>query len=431
MSIEPFTLPENLLLGVATSALQIEGGDTQNDWYRWSRQPGRIADGTDSFRAADHYARYKEDAELMAEMHVQVYRMGVEWSRIEPQNGVFDREAVKHYRDEITLLREKGIRVLVTLLHFSLPLWVADAGGFLCGDISDWFVRYVEYITEQLADLVSEWVTVNEPNVQTFFGYVAGVWPPGNRKVGDMIKACRHMVRCHTRAYTRIHEIRASRGFADTKVGCAMHMRVFDTSRGGRLTGRLMQYLFQDALLASMADGAMRIPFGVGGKKGKYSDFIGLNYYTRCYVRLKGFEICTLQGVAVNDLGWEIYPEGLTILCKALYAKFSLPVWITENGTCDNNDAFRARYLAEHVRRAADLLKEGVPVERYYHWTLTDNFEWAEGESARFGLVHVDFQTQQRTVKHSGRFFTQLAAQRGVTQEMAEAFLQTQTYVMK
>lgn len=426
--MKPFHLPKGFLLGSATAATQIEGGDQNNNWYDWCRQ-GKIKDGTSSLRADDHWNRYREDAALLKELSHQVYRMGIEWSRIEPKKGVFDESAMQHYRDELTLLVQNGIRPLVTLHHFTHPLWLSREGGFENPGVVTLFERYVRYVVSHIGDLVSEYITINEPNVYVANGYFFGTWPPGKTDLKAGLRVYVNMARCHIAAYKAIHELRA--GYAEkTMVGVANHLRVFVPRNRlnplDHLAAGVMSYLFQDGIVRLMSRGSLHFPAGlfIGRKmKGNYCDFMGINYYSRSTVRFRGFQDGVMPGTPRNDLGWEIYPDGIRILCEKYYKKYHVPIWITENGTCDANDSFRPAYLCSHLQKVAEAIRNGAKVERYYHWSLMDNFEWLEGESARFGLVHVDYETQRRTVKKSGRLYSEICRAGGLTQDAIDRYL--------
>lgn len=417
-----FRLPEGMRLGVAASATQIEGGDTNNSWYAWYLQ-GHIKDGSDPSRAAQHAVLWREDAAIMHKLGLQIYRMGVEWSRIEPEEGHYDELALMRYREEILLLRKYGIDVLLTLHHFTNPLWFEKKGAFLHKDAETVFLRFVERVVRTLGDIVSDYVTVNEPNVYATFGYFFGEWPPGRRSFFEAMRVMRTLAGCHARAYTLIHRLRREMGHADTKVGFAHHMRVFapkDKKNIWHRTGaRLTERLFQTVLEQAMYEGRGVFPLGkpAGIRPGLYCDFHGVNYYTRSTVT--GIGDGVRRGSPVNDLGWEIYPEGIVECAKHLYQRWKLPIYITENGTCDNQDDFRCRYLFEHIDA---LCKSGLPVQRYYHWCFTDNFEWLEGESARFGIVHVEYETGRRVVKESGNFYAALIREGGVDETLYERY---------
>lgn len=414
--------PDGFLFGTATAAVQIEGGDRNNSWYRWS-ELGKIRDGSHSIVACDHWNRVEQDIGLMRRIHSGTYRMGVEWSRIEPEEGRFDSEALAAYRRELELLREAGIVPLVTLHHFSNPLWLEDSGAFGRPDIVRIFRRYAEVVYRALGDLCEDWVTINEPNVYLVFGYLYGFWPPGKKNPIAFVRRARNMIRCHLAAYDRMHRI-ANREGRRVRVGVAHHLRIFDSEHGNsaeRVLSRIYDRYFQDLFLRGTTEGRVYRPFGPvepfgpPGPDGYYADFLGLNYYTRDVLgfhldpRTLFVRFGTAPGAAVNDLGWELYPQGLFRLGMALARRYDLPLWITENGTCDAADAFRSEYIVSHLRQVLRLIRHGARVERYYHWSLMDNFEWIEGVSARFGLYEVDFETQVRRLRPSGRLYGEIS----------------------
>ncbi len=417
----PFHFTHSIDLGVATAPTQIEGFETDNSWYDWAALPGNIIDGSTPSCANEHWTRYKEDIDLMASLHIRHYRLGLEWSRIEPEEGRFDEAAIAHYREELCYMLEKGIRPLVTLHHFSNPSWFERRGAFLSKDSIETFLRYVRFAVAKISDLCAEFITINEPNVYAVNGYLYGIWPPGRKKLSQTLSVMNTLAVCHLRACMAIREI-----FGDkpVQVGYANHFRIFRAPSPAvlaRLQTRLMDYLFQGGLTRLMTTGQPAFPFGCfsGIKKGLYCDFIGINYYTRC--TLKGFtELPAPFSSPRNDLGWEIFPEGVRALADQYHERFGMPVWITENGTADAADAFRTEYIYDHLR---ELALNCPFVERYYHWTFIDNFEWAEGETARFGIVANDFRSQERTVRKSGRFISDMIRNHGVTGQMISEYL--------
>lgn len=420
---------DGLLLGVATSATQVEGGEVDSTWVDFARHPGTIADGSSCTRATDHWRRWREDTELMASLGVQVHRLGLEWARLEPRPGEWDDSAFDHYRAELQLLRDKEIRPLVTLHHFSEPMWFARAGGWLGPDAVDVFERYVRTVVSRLGDLVDEWVTINEPNVYVTAGYVQGTFPPGRRNLREAMRVYGALAEGHIRAFAAIHELQPGPA---TKVGVAHHLRPFRPGNPHnpwhRLLTPVMRHLFQGAIVRAMTTGEFRPPLRrrAGVERGRYADFFGLNYYSRTTVTR--FEDGTPPGVPVNDLGWEVYAAGLAEMATWAWETYPLPIWVTENGTADAEDAFRARYLYEHLSVIAERRAAGVPIERYYHWCFVDNWEWADGEVPRFGLVALDHETQERTVRESGRFFAEIVATGGITSEMHAKYVAGQRY---
>lgn len=415
----------DMLIGTATASLQIEGGDRANNWYDWAQLPGTIADGSTPLRATDHWVRWRKDTALMAELGMQTYRMSLEWSRIEPKPGDFDRAAIARYREEVEAIRAAGIVPLVTLHHFSHPSWFQGLGAFTSPHAPDRFLRFVEVVVEALGDLVTDWVTINEPNVYAVQAHLFGEAPPGTRDWGAVRATLRHMAIAHCRAYRRIHEL-----LPEARVGFAHHARVFAPRNRWNPLHRVMSVLdralFQDLLADAMLGGRFprllgRAPADV--TPGRYYDYLGLNYYSRSAVR--GIDDGTFPGAPVNDLGWEIYPEGLVEVARDLHERYPAPIWVTENGTADARDAFRARFVHEHLRAAAT---SALPFERYYHWCFVDNWEWAEGEEPRFGIVALDFETQERTPRDSARFLQAVIRDGGVTRGVYDEFVAGRHY---
>ena len=414
-----FHFPENFVLGAASAATQVDGDCKESNWYDWY-QKGHIKDNFDPNIATLHRAHLEKDTALMAEMGIRHYRFGLEWARIEPREGEFCEEEWAKIRAEILLLHAHGISVLLTIHHFSNPMWFEKRGGFLHPDCVAIFVRFAQKAAEQLGDLVSEYITINEPNVYAVNGYFGGGFPPGENSFFKAMKVMDNMGECHRRAYEKIHEVREKMGFTDTKVSFAHHMRAFAPMHRNnplhRLCARISENLFQCKISRTYL-------LGSGADEGCFADFLAINYYTRTASR--GFSDATFAGAAVNDLGWEIYPQGIVECCQKLHDILpDLPIYITENGTADNRDAFRRLYLYDHLKALCD---SGLPVTRYYHWCFVDNWEWLEGFSARFGLVALDTETMERTVKPSGEFYKQMIKNKGVTAEMA-AELEKEAY---
>jgi len=428
---------DGMLLGVASAATQIEGGDVESSWSDWASRPGTIADGSTPARATDHWHRWREDTELMASLGVEVCRLGVEWARLEPRPGRWDDAAFARYRAELELLRRKGIRPLVTLHHFTHPLWFERDGGWLApGALWHW-ERFVAEVVTRLGDLVSEWVTINEPNVYVTGAHVFGDFPPGHHSLREGMRVYSVLAAAHLRAYTLIHSLQPGPG---TMVGVAHHLRPFRPGNPRnpwhRALTPAMRHLFQGAIVRAMTTARFTFPLirppgtpppaPTGDGAAAYADFFGLNYYSRTTVTR--FDDGTPPGVPVNDLGWEVYAAGLGETARWAWETYRLPVWVTENGTCDAADAFRSRYLWEHLSVLSGARAQGIPVERYYHWCFVDNWEWNEGEGPRFGLVALDYETQERTVRDSGRFFAEVIRAGGGTPELHAAYVAGQEY---
>ena len=415
-----------LLIGAATAAVQIEGGDTTNQWHVFAQEPGRIVDGTTPTPATDHWTRWREDTDLLGDLGLQVYRLGIEWSRIEPRPGRVDEGAVRHYRSELAELGRRGIRPLVTIHHFSHPTWFEERGGWTAPDAVDTFLDHVERVVTLFGDLASEWVTINEPNVYATGGFLFGEFPPGRRGAWADIRAVLHsMARAHCRAYHLIHALQPR-----ARVGIAHHLRVFAPRNRlnpiHRMLARTNAYLFQGAITDAMLGG--RFPRILGPQPadvspGSHYDYLGINYYSRTAVSRMADG--RFDRVPVTDLGWEIHPSGLVEVARWLHARYPGPIWVTENGAADRADAFRARFIYDHLQA---MVSSDLPFERYYHWCLVDNWEWAQGHTARFGLVELDLETLARRVRRSGRFLSRAVAAGGVDESLYDEFVADSAY---
>lgn len=425
-----FKLKENMKLGVASAATQIEGGELNHSWNNWY-QNGKIKDGSNPANANQHYEKWKEDADIMHQMGISVYRMGIEWARIEPEEGKYDQEAIKHYRRELEYLKKLGVEPLLTIHHFTNPMWFEKKGGFSKSQNAKYYLRLVKRVVHYFGDLVSEYITINEPNVYAVNSWFYGAWPPGVKSLKKTTDVMSVLAACHIQAYRLIHRERAKRGLHDTKVSFANHLRVFEPKDPKNLKhkayAKTLDWMFQKALTKAMCTGEFEVPLRnmVDAPVSRYCDFIAINYYSRSTV--SGFGDGVRENAPVNDLGWEIYPEGIVKCAREMYDLVELPIYITENGTCDNEDRFRSRFLYDHLKV---LCESELPVERYYHWCFCDNFEWLEGESARFGLVHVDYETQERTVKKSGEFYQEMIKARGVSGEMYDKYVGDEEYTV-
>ncbi len=413
--------PKGFLWGAATAAHQVEGGNRNNDWWEWEHRGGKIADGTTSEIACDQYNRYEEDFDLARELGHNAHRLSLEWSRIEPQQGVFSSEALAHYRRVLEALRERDIEPLVTLHHFTNPLWLSRTGGWENPEVVEYFTRYAKVVASELGELVRFWNTINEPSVYAYEGYVEGIWPPGSKSLRSAAIVMTNMLRAHALAYHIIHETSPGRG---SSVGIAKHIRLLDPLRPrhvcDRALARLGDFILNQWFLDAVDTGRLAWPLGMGQKVQLLAathDFIGLNYYTREMIRFNllkphmlFMENMNRPGCATNDLGWELYPEGLHRVLMWL-KRYGKPIYITENGIAAADDSLRRAYLRDHLTQIHRAVSEGADVRGYFHWSLLDNFEWAEGLTPRFGLVAVDYETQKRSPRPSARVYAQIASQ--------------------
>lgn len=281
--------PEGFLLGVSSASAQIEGGEVGSNWNDWYHQ-GRIKDDSDPAVADDHWNRWREDCALMAGLHLPIARMGVEWARIMPARGEVDEAAIAHYRAELEYMRQLGIRPLLTIHHFSNPMWFERLGGFSKRENLDDFLSFAKLCADRFGDLVSDWITINEPNVYATNGYFFGDWPPGHKSFSETFTVLENMAFCHIRCYQMLHATREAMGYSDTMVGFANHLRVFEPENPKNpvqaATARAVEWLFQGAITQAMSTGVFRLPLKNHWKlpKGEYCDFHGVNYYTRSTV---------------------------------------------------------------------------------------------------------------------------------------------------
>ena len=284
-----FKFKEQLSLGVSSAATQIEGGDCSHNWNAWYHKD-KIKDQSNPARATDHYNLWKQDADLMAGMKIQNYRLGIEWARICPKEGEVDEATIDHYRNEMLYLKEKGISVLLTVHHFTNPMWFEDKGGFLKKENLQYFLDFVSLVVEAFGDIVSEYITINEPNVYATNSYYFGEWPPGEKSISKAITIMSNMAVCHIKGYKLIHRHREEKGFKDTKVSFANHLRVFEPKNPRNpwhsFCTSLLEKFFQGAVTEAMVKGNFKWP--LKGEKsiqvGEYCDFIAINYYTRSTV---------------------------------------------------------------------------------------------------------------------------------------------------
>lgn len=426
--MEKTELKKTMMLGVASSATQIDGGDLGHTWNVWCNA-GRIKDGSNPATAVSHWERWREDALLMSQLGIETYRLSIEWARVEPKEGCFDEYAIDRIKEELMLLNALNIRPIITLHHFTNPLWFEAFGGWENPKNTVYFMRYVERIIGRIGHLCDEYITVNEPNVYALNGYRDGIWPPGKKSFKSAINVMSVMAAAHIRAYRLIHRLRAEMGLSGTRVGVALHMRVFipksKTNPAHVAAARMAERFFQTLIAEAVTNGKFTSPMKnlSRAKPGRYCDFHGLNYYSRSAVT--GLADGTRSHSVKNDLGWEIYPQGIVSCAEKLLKICALPIYVTENGTCDNNDAFRSRFIYDQL---VAISRSNLPFERYYHWTFTDNFEWLDGMSAKFGLVSVDAQTGERTVKRSGEFYSKIIAERAVSEELYSEYIAQQSY---
>ncbi|MBI5873155.1 MAG: glycoside hydrolase family 1 protein [Candidatus Omnitrophica bacterium] len=396
------TFPKDFLWGAATSAYQVEGDNVGADWWAWEKDTGKERSG----RACRHYELYERDFDLAQSLNHNAHRFSTEWSRIEPEEGIFVEQELKHYVDVIRCLRSRHIEPLVTLHHFTNPLWFARSGGWLAKGCVERFLQYADRVVRALAKDVRYWITVNEPTIYFSHSYLFGAWPPQQRSFLRMKAVEQHLITAHIQAYGLIHKIYKELRLPEPCVGIAQYTQAYIPCRA----------CFRDKMAAYLRDKLYNFGFLDAIARHSAMDFIGVNYYTRQVVEPKNWGLASLamdvckknhRPAQKNSLDWDIYPEGLEDILLRL-KKYDRPAIVTENGICTDDDALRWGYIRKHLKHIHRAMGQGADVRGYLYWSLLDNFEWDKGFGPRFGLVGVDYNTYERSVRDSAKKFAQV-----------------------
>lgn len=463
-------IPPQLLLGVATAAYQIEGathrdGRADSIWDAFSRIPGAVVGGESGERACEHYDRYRDDVALMRELGVQVYRFSTSWARVQPDGRTANPAGLDFYRRLTDELLEAGITPWLTLYHWDLPQALQEAGGWPARDTALRFADYAAEVHAALGDRIQHWTSLNEPWCSAFLGYLSGEHAPGEQNAQRSLDAAHHLLLGHGLATQRLRSLDAS-----LDLGITLNMTVADpvdphdpadldaARRIDAQHNRLfLDPIFRGAYPADLVDDlaarGLHLPVQEGDLAAIATpiDALGVNYYHGDAVSAHPPAAAPLssaapserpkrspfpagdgifthpRGLPVTAMGWEVQPEGLTRLLRRIDAEYTRPagvvLYVTENGAAYTDvpdaegfvdDSERAEFVRLHVDAVVDAIEAGVDVRGYFYWSLLDNFEWAWGYDKRFGLVRVDYDSQSRTVKRSGRLYQAMIAGRSV-----------------
>ncbi|MBV8893018.1 MAG: glycoside hydrolase family 1 protein [Acidobacteria bacterium] len=421
---------------MSTAAHQVEGGNEKNQWADWEAA-GKTKSREVSGRACDWWNNAECDFDLARDLGLNALRLSLEWSRIEPAPGQWNREALGRYRQMLEALNRRRLQPIVSLHHFTHPRWFEEEGGFLSNRAAQRFERFAYRVVDEFGDLCRFWVTFNEPNVFAALGYVLGEFPPG--RLGDVSTALRvvdAMAASHACAYRAIHRVQPQ-----AQVGWAHHYVVFKPRRRSFLLDRwsaaLLNRLFNESFLIAVERGQSANPINLDGKflrpvQGT-CDFVGVNIYSRFHVAFSlghASELFTkvyVPGhVPQGDAGverpyGEAYPGAVAAAVERC-ARLGKPLYILENGVPDAQDRIRPWLIRNVIRELERLIREGKDIRGYFHWTLTDNFEWSEGWGLRFGLFELDQTTQQRRMRPSARLYGAIAQANGITSEVNRLF---------
>lgn len=402
------SFPKKFLWGAAISSHQTEG-DTHNQWTAWElenakskaaqaehhlddleswpriREEAKDPNNYVSGMTTDHYHLYQQDFDLLKKMNMNALRFSIEWSRVEPQEGAWNIEAVEHYKTYVAELKKRDIEPVVTLFHFTLPVWFVAQGGFEKRSNVKYFVRFADKIVRELGTNVRLVITLNEPEIYAYESYYTGNWPPNVTSKWQLWRVMKNLAYAHNQAAKAIHGI--NRRY---KVSIAKNSNYFYAGDNAWLsikTAGIMQYLQDDYFLKKVV---------------KTCDFIGVNFYFSN--RVYGYRIHNPEE-RVSDVGWDLSPADIQHALERLHEKYRLPITITENGIADALDEERKWWITQTLIGMQKAIDNGVHLDGYLHWSLLDNFEWDKGAWPRFGLAQVDYKTQQRTLRPSAIWF--------------------------
>ena len=444
---EESLFPGGFLWGASTSAYQVEGspladGAGPSIWQRFSHTPGLMTNGDTGDVACDHYNRYREDVALMKELGLTSYRFSISWSRVLPEGtGRVNERGLDFYRRLVDELLAAGIAPNATLYHWDLPAALDDRGGWLNRDVANWFAEYGEVLFRALDDRVTMWATLNEPWVVTDGGYLHGPLAPGHRNLWEAPRATHNLLRAHAAA------VQAYRASGRNRIGLVVNLEpkyaASDSPEDAAAVARADAYMnrqyldpvffgsYPQELIDGFGEAWPDFPSSDLDSIKTPIDFLGINYYKRGITRADDSVIVERatrldnERATVTETGWEVFPEGLTRILTWTRERYGeIPIYITENGAAFYDppvafggrveDPLRVDYLREHLRAVRHAMQQGVDVRGYYVWSLLDNFEWALGYAKRFGIIHVDYATLQRTPKSSARYYAEVIKARRV-----------------
>ena len=403
--------PKGFYWGAATASYQVEGGIENCDWAKAASE-GRVPSCD---QACDHYHHYKADFDLVKALGHNAHRFSIEWARIEPEEGKFNKEAVEHYKEVLRALHERNIEPFVTLWHFTLPLWFSESGGFERKDAPEIFARYCAFVVSELGDLATHFTTMNEPNVYATHGWLYGAWPPFKRgkvlwkKIGKedgtserarpsasfsnffkYFKVAGVLTKAHRRAYQKIKAVKP-----EAIVSVVKHVHYFHGHNGPQniLLAKLMTYLQAHRYLNGVKDTL---------------DEIGLNYYRNTgYGEVREYKL--------TDMGWKMAPEFIYQVLLQL-KRYKKPIVISEAGLADHDDSDRAEYITKQVEATWRAIQAGVDVRGHMYWSLLDNYEWALGFEKRFGLIAINYDTLERKVRPSAYVYKKIIENNGIVE---------------
>jgi beta-glucosidase len=429
--------PEGFLWGAGEDAFQHEGGNYGCDWHEWIHsEPSPIDRGAKLTTGADFWNRWPEDLQLCKEGGHTMHRIGVEWSRIEPAPGEWDEEAIEQYVEMLRVMKEEhGFVTFLNLWHFTLPLWLAEEGGWNSPKAMEHWERYVKKCAQVFAPYVDYWSTMIDSQIYPLVGYLLGEIPPNKKDAKDAADVYVRLIWAHAKAYRWIKEHAKRPGEPDYDPQVGQVYFFFDIFPRGfvvdHAVSSLFQRLFNWAYLDGVIDGDVRVfvPFEVRRERSpelkNTMDWLGVNYFTRMVVGLSPLERGFItqhpqKKRPMTDMDWEIFPEGLYRTVNQVRRRYGddIPLFITECGLADAEDKLRPRFITDHLGWTHRLIEEGANIKGFFYWSLTDNWEWALGDWPRFGLYGVDYETKERIERPSARLFADIAKNNALPDEL-------------
>ena len=431
MPTATFHFPTGFLWGTSTSAYQVEGNNSNTNWSEWEAIPGKIIEGQIAGKACDWWSgKWKEDLERVVSTHQNSHRLSIEWSRIQPEKDRWDDNALNHYREIIHGMRIRGIEPIITIHHFTEPLWVTEMGSWENEGIISLFDTYTSRVVEALKEYCNYWIPINEPNVLAHQGYIEGSFPPGKSDLSLSFLALANMVKAHIAAYDTIKRISPT-----SRVGTAISYRAFwpasQTNPFDIWMTNFLSKQYNDAFINALTIGKLNYAF----KREKISkgnntyDFLGLNYYSGDEIKFNLLKSKELFHEATYPRLSEISENGFIAnvpsgFDQALHwaTKFNHPIIITENGIEDSKDQLRPQYIIEHIHRLWRAANLSYLFKGYFHWTLVDNFEWERGWTQRFGLWRLNNESQRRIKTKSVDLYSQICKSNALSSEVVNKF---------
>ncbi len=425
--------PKGFLWGVATASHQNEGNNTNNDFWAWEQMPGHVVDGTTSALACNWWENPKPDLALMNDMKLNTLRISLEWSRIEPKPDQWDSVAIEKYRALLLDLKARQITPMITLHHFTNPIWLAEIGGWASPKIVERFAKYVHKAVSAFQDLCTIWCTINEPIVYGIHAFVLGRWAPGDHSLCKLVQVTHNQVAAHCAAYKIIHELQP-----EAQVGIAQHFAGFAPADDSAWSARVAKWrdtLLNWRFLDAIQYGKIAFPCSWFPHHNltfsNTNDYLGINYYGRHLVKFSAFAPGELFGKSVSadpSVAWPAPWQDREIAPECLYdflvrmRTYQKPIYVTENGLADSEDTKRPQFLLEHLAAVHRAIQANIPVRGFYHWTFVDNYEWVEGWTARFGLIGLNPKTQERIKRPSADLYAAIAQKNAITEDLVAQY---------